>query len=316
MAFVTDVELAVGEPGVEAVGGEGADEDEAFGGLGNVDEAAGAGDAAAVAADVDVAVAIAFGHGEEGDVESAAIVEIEHGGLVDDGHGEAGGAEAEGAGGDSADDAGFDGEDDAVEELPLPGDAGDAFGDADAEVDDVAVAEFVGAAGGDPAAGAGLEDAEIDGVERALADEIGIELAIEGLGVQMGRGDDDGIDEDAGEADIFGIAGVIGDGAFDLSDDDAAVAFGGLGHGEDFTDQGFVLHGDIAVGIGRGAADEGHMDGEGLVEQHLVAFDFDEADEVFGGDGVDASAAMAGVDEGTESDFGEHSGISGGNFAE
>ena len=83
-AFLDDSKLAVFDRDFEPAGRERAGEDDGAGVLRNVDEAAAAIEAAAELAGIDVAEAVAFGHAEAGQVETAAVVEIEHLVLVED----------------------------------------------------------------------------------------------------------------------------------------------------------------------------------------------------------------------------------------
>ena len=83
-AFLLDVQLPVPDREPEAAGREGADEHHALGVLADVDEAAGPGQARSELADVQVALGIGLREAREGDVEPAAVVEVELRGLVDD----------------------------------------------------------------------------------------------------------------------------------------------------------------------------------------------------------------------------------------
>ena len=76
-AFLHDAQPAVLERGLQSAGGEGAAEHHLPGVLADVDEAADADDLVAEPADVDVALGIDLGKGQEGDVEAAAVVEVE-----------------------------------------------------------------------------------------------------------------------------------------------------------------------------------------------------------------------------------------------
>ena len=62
---------------LQAAGGEGAHEHHVLGGLGDVDEAAGPGQPGAELADVQVALPVGLGQAQEGQVQPAAVVEIE-----------------------------------------------------------------------------------------------------------------------------------------------------------------------------------------------------------------------------------------------
>ena len=58
-----------------------------------------------------------------------------------------------------------------------------------------------------------------------------------------------------------------------------------------------ALHRDVAVGIGRGTANQRHIDRKRLVEKPLLAIDVHHAHEFFGRARVDPSAARAGIDK-------------------
>jgi hypothetical protein len=75
------------------------------------------------------------------------------------------------------------------------------------------------------------------------------------------------------------------------------------------------LHGDIAVRVGGGAADDPDVDRKGLVEQVLLAVDFHHPHEIGGGHRVQLAAAKARVDEGTQADAGNRSRFARGNIA-
>ena len=90
--------------------------------LADVDEPAGAGQLGTEPAGVDVAVPVDLGEAEEGLVEAAAVVEVEHARLVQDRLRVVGGAEGQSPGRDAADAARLDGERDQIEHAFLVGD--------------------------------------------------------------------------------------------------------------------------------------------------------------------------------------------------
>ena len=147
--FLEDRQPPVADLDLQPAGREGADEDELAGVLRDVDEAARAREPAAEAADIDVAVPVGLREAEAGEVEAAAVVEVELLVLVDDRVGVDRRPEVEPALRQAADDAGLGGERDEVEELLLGGDGRDALRHADAEVDDAAERQLEGAAARD-----------------------------------------------------------------------------------------------------------------------------------------------------------------------
>ena len=73
--------------------------------------------------------------------------------------------------------------------------------------------------------------------------------------------------------------------------------------------QGFLLHADVAERVGARAADERDVDRRRLVEQPLLAFDFDELDDVVRRDVVDLAAAKSRIDVRVEADLGKEAGL-------
>ncbi len=86
--------------------------------------------------------------------------------------------------------------------------------------------------------------------------------------------------------------------ALHLDDHEAAAVVRGHGDRQRFQRQRFALHGDIAVGIGGGAAHDGDVDREGLVEQILLIPDAHQLDQILGGALIQLAAAKARIDEG------------------
>ena len=302
---------------IQPAGGEGADEDHLLGVLRDVDEAAGAGEARAELGDVEVALLVGLGEAEEGDVQPAALVEVELAGLVDDSLGVGRRAKAHAAGRHAADDAGFGGERHQVDDLFLGGDVGDAFRHANAEVDHRIGGQLEGRTAGDDLALAHRHRCDRRHRHLDLACEGGAVGLAEGLHVVFGLlGDDHAVDEDAGNLDLPRVErAALGD-ALDLDDDRAAGVVRRHGDGLRFQGQRLALHGDVAVGIGGGAADNADVDREGLVEQVFLAIDLHQADDVPGRLLVQLAAAEAGVDEGPEADPGDGARPAGGDVAE
>ena len=116
----------------------------------------------------------------------------------------------------------------------------------------------------------------------------------------LGLGDDHAIDQDAGNPDPRRVERAgLGD-ALDLAQHDTARVARGQRHGEIFEPERLLLHGDVAVGIGGRAADEGDVDRQSLVEQGLLAVERDQIDDVVVGRLVDLAALDARIDEGVK----------------
>src|ERR1019366_8209471 len=108
-AFLQEPEAPLRHRDLQTGGREGTHEHHGLGGLGDVDETAGAGETGAELADVQVSVAVRLGEAQEGKIEASAIIEIELGGLVDHGGAIRAGSEAHSCGGNAANDARFRG---------------------------------------------------------------------------------------------------------------------------------------------------------------------------------------------------------------
>jgi len=104
----------------EPARGEGPDENDLLAPLADIDESSAADPPPRETADVDVSRGVALGHAEDRHVETTAVDEVEHGGMIDDGLGIHGRSEVETAHGDSADDVGIDGERHQIGDNTLP----------------------------------------------------------------------------------------------------------------------------------------------------------------------------------------------------
>jgi hypothetical protein len=315
-AFAVDPDLAVGDVDLQLAGRERADEDDLARRLADVDEAAGAGEPRAELADVEVAFGVGLREAEDRDVEAAAVVEVELARLVDHRLRVDRGAEVEPARGDAADDARLGGERQQVEHLLLGGDVGDALGHADAEVDDRVALELERGPARDHLARAERERRERAHRHPQLAGERGAVLRRERLHVVLGAlGDDDAVDEDARHLDLARVQrAALGD-ALDLRDHDAAAVVRRHRDRERLERQRLVLHRQVAVGVGGRRADDPDLDRKRLVEEHLLAVDLHQADEVVLRRRVDLAAALARIDERAEADLGERSRLARGDVA-
>jgi len=126
------------------------------------------------------------------------------------------------------------------------------------------------------------------------------------------------VDQDPGDDDITGIERAAVGKPFYLDDHDPAGVPGSLRHGERIEDHGFFFHGDVAVRVRRRTSQEGHMDGEGLVEEIVLAIDIHHRDKIFSlcfGKFVELAAIDPGIDKGAETDMGQISRFAGGDVS-
>src|SRR5450631_1580606 len=300
-----DAELAFFHQHFEAGTGEGTDKHHKPRTLADVDKTARPGQAAAEPADVDVSRAITLGHTEASHVEAAAVVEVELLALVDHRIHVDAGPEVVAGGGDAADYAGLHRKGQQMRNVFFIGDGGHPLRHADTEVDDAVGRQLEGGASSDDLAlieggrhQTGVRGAEFAGVGRVV-------LGNNRLPVLMRFGHDDAVHEDARDLHLpRRQRAALGD-ALHLGNDDTVAVLGRHRHGEVTEGERFALHGDIAEGVGGAAADEGDVDAADLVEQPLLAADFDEFDDVLGGGGIDPTTAVAWINEGVQADFGK-----------
>ena len=106
-----------------------------------------------------------------------------------------------------------------------------------------------------------------------------LDLAAEGRVVALGKGlpvvfrpgHHHAVHQDAGDLDLPGVEGApLGD-PLHLHDHEAAGISGRHGDGQRFQGQRLLFHGDVAVGVRRGAPEDGHVDGKRLVGQIFPA---------------------------------------------
>ena len=154
VAVAHDLQFAVVTGDLHFARDKGAGENDFLGALADVDEASGASEARPEFRDVERAGLIGLREAEKRDVEAAAVVEIELVGLVDHRLRVDRRAKIHAARGYAADHAGLCGERDEIGDLFFVGDGGDAFGHADAEIDDAVGFEFERGAARDNLSGA------------------------------------------------------------------------------------------------------------------------------------------------------------------
>ena len=134
-------------------------------------------------------------------------------------------------------------------------------------------------------------------------------------GLRLGGIDHDQVDQHAGHLDLLRRQRAAQRHALDLCDDEAAGAARGLRHRDHLAEDGFVLHGDVAVLVRGGAADERNVDVERLEEQVVLAVDLHEFDQIVRGLQALPPAVEARIDEGAEADMRDEAGAAGGHLA-
>ena len=297
-------------------GAEAAQEHHLASALADVDEAAGTREPSAELRDIDVALRIGLRQAEKGDVESAPVVEVELVGLVDHRLGIDGGAEVQAPGRHAADDTRLGGQRHQVGDLLFGSDRGYAFWHADAEVDHAVGAQFERCTARDDLAQAEFKTAALIGRHAQFA---GIGRAVgrgKGLRVQARFGQHHAIDQRPGDLHLAWVQAAALGQPLDLHDDQAAAVARRHGDGQALQRECLALHGDVAVGVGRGATHDGHVDGQRAVEQVLAPLQRQQRHQVVARALVELAATVARIDKRAQADAAQVAGPASGDVAE
>ena len=283
-AFLEDLDFAVFDSDFQAASRKGAAEVNIRCLLGNIRETAAAGNVATELADVDVARCIALSQTEVSDVQTAAIVEVELIGVVDDSIGIAGRTETSTALRYATDGATFDGQGNGIGDTFFTGNGSNVFRSTDAEVDDSVFSQFQSAAAADDFLSAHGESCVGSAFRSTMFTAEGrIIFAVIRLLMVFRSCYDDVVDIDTRDFDHARVEAAVSNDVFDLDDDFTATVVDGLGDGSAFERPDFFVHGDVARFIGISTAEESYVDREGRVEKLFVTVDFDQLDQVFFG---------------------------------
>ena len=271
---------AVVDRDLEPLGRQRPDEVDPPGPRADVREPAGTADAALERVDVDVALGVDLGEREARDVEPATVVEVEHVRLVDHRLVVEPGAALVAGDRHAAEDALLDGQDELVRDPLLPRDPADELADPEAEVADRAARELEERPPGDDLAdverqrrlGADGPSMRAGVVRRVLRD---VRLPLVGV-------DEDVVDQRRRHLHVAHPEAAPRRQLPNLGDDDPAAVSGGHRHRQHLALDGLALHRQVAVLVGGRAADDGHVDREGVEEQPLATAERDDLDEVLG----------------------------------
>ena len=131
-----------------------------------------------------------------------------------------------------------------------------------------------------------------------------------------GLRDDDRVDQDAGDPHLARAQRpVLGD-PLDLHDHHAAGVLGRLRHRQHLEGERLPLHGDVALGVGRRPAQQGHVHRLRGEEQVLLPAQRHQLDQFLRGALVHPAAPVARIDERAEPDLGHHARAPAGDLPE
>ena len=131
-------------------------------------------------------------------------------------------------------------------------------------------------------------------------------LSLEGLHVIFAIGDHDTVDEITGNHHFFGRQRSSGSDALHLGNDQTAGVLRRHGDRQHVESQRLTFHGDIALRIGRGTADQGNVNRDGVIKQPFFTKQFFHFHQFFSGDRVDCAAALARINKGAQAHFRKH----------
>ena len=151
-----------------------------------------------------------------------------------------------------------------------------------------------------------------------LAGEGRVITGAEGLHVLLRRGLHQHVHVDAGQAHQAGVQGAVFHNALHLDDDRSAGIPGGLCLGQGLGVYALPLEGAVAPGIGIAGPENGHLNGDGRVEQLFLPLQLNELYHVPGRPGgvVELAPLQAGVYKGAQAHMGNYAGLSRGNVPE
>ena len=299
---------------LKAAGGESAYEYDLLGILADVDESAGSGQLGSKLTDVEITVLVRLGQPEKGQIQPTPVVEVELRRLIDDRLGVGGSAEVEPARRQTANDTGFRCQGDIIENLLFIGDTRYPLGHADSQVDHAVGRQLKGGPSGNDLPGAHPHG--FDGLNGDLdfAAEGGVVFFGKCLPVVFRLGHHHTIHHDAGYLDLTGVQGTGLCDPFHLDDNKPPGIFGSRCDGKGFQGQGFLFHGDVAVGIRCRSPQQRDVDRQCFVGQVFVAVEPDQFDDLFRSDRIDLPSAVAGIHEGAKPDGCDGAGFSGGDI--
>ena len=254
---------------------------------------------------------------QHGDVEPAAVVEVELVGLVDDGLRVHRRAKVESTRRQAADDARLGRQRQQVDDFFFRRHVGHAFGHADPQVDHLVRSQLQRRAARD--------DLALRQAHGRQAVDRHADFGRKGRVVGLGKGllvvrrllrQHHRIDQHARHLDLARVQRAALGNALDLRDHHAARVARRHGNRQRLQRQRLAFHGQVAVGVGGGGADDADLDRKGLVEQAFLVADLQQLHQIVGGARVQLAAAVARVDKGVQPHARERAGLAGGDVAE
>jgi len=168
--------------------------------------------------------------------------------------------------GQTADDAWFRRQGEVIDNFFLISDTGDALRHTDAEIHHAIGFKFESSTPGDKLAFAHRHRRDRLHGHLDLATEGRVVDFAKALPVVLGRRHHYTIDQNARDFDVAWMESTAFSKAFYLDDNHPPAIVDSSGDSQGLQRQGFLLHADIAIGIGRSTSQDSHVNGKGLVE--------------------------------------------------
>ena len=226
-------------------------------------------------AHVQIALLVRLGKTEERGIKAAAVVVVELVGLIDNGLRVDRSAEVEAACRHAANDSRLGRQRHQVRDFFLIGDARNAFGHADAQIDDAVGIKLQRRAPRDDLSFVHLHRRDRSRACPNFAAERRVILNRECLPMVFGLGHDDTVDKDAGYFDLPRVERAALSYSLHLHNDKASGILHRHGDRQHFEGERFFFHRDVAIGIGRGAANDADIDRKCAIEKKFFAIDLD-----------------------------------------
>ena len=307
-AFADDLQFAVFDRDFQSRGGQCTAENDPFGILGDVDEAARSGNPRTKFRYVDIADFVQFRHAEAGQVQTAAVIEIELAGVIDDRQRVDRATEPQSAAGNAADQARLDGCGQLVDDAFFRRHCRYAFRHADTQVDHCLGNQFHRCPATDDLTVVQRNRFDIRQRHPHIAGQRTVILAgcaAHGLGMVFRFGYHDGVNQSARHHDIARVNRTGLGNPFDLDDDLAARILRRQRLHIKFQPDRLFFDAYIAEFISGGAANDRHIDRKRLVPEIFLAFQFDQLDHFAGRPLVKPAAGFTRIGEGLQADMGD-----------
>jgi hypothetical protein len=315
-SVIEDDQLAIFDCRKLLAGLERADKYHLFCVLADIDEAAGAGELGPELANIEIPVRVDLRETQEGDVKSAAVIEIELIRLVDNRLRVYCGAEVQTARRDAADNSRLGCQCNEVDDLLFISDGSDRFGHADAEIDDAVRLQLECRTPRNDFTLAHFDRRQRTRAHSDFAGKGRIVVGCKRLPMVFRLGDHHAVDHYSRDLHLTRIKAAAFDHALDLCDDNTAGITHCHRYGEGFKRKRLAFHGEVALRVGAGPSDYSDVDGKRLVKQAFGAAECHQLDHFLGRSSVEFASTITRIDKSADPHLSDMAGTVRGDIAE